>query len=128
MNKLKALVIGVFSVIILGVATVSVVAEPVSAQVNVFPQCGAGVTSEVCSGGGTLFGPGSIWNRILNTLTYIVGAASVLMIIIGGLRYTLSAGDSNSAAGAKNTIIFAVVGLVLAVMANALVNFVLTNI
>lgn len=104
-------------------------AGPVGAQVDVFPQCGTGnVDSEVCTGGDKLFGAGSIWNRILNTVTYVAGAVAVLMIIIGALRYTLSGGDQGSLTSAKNTIIYAAVGLVLAVMANAIVNFILINI
>jgi hypothetical protein len=95
--------------------------------VPVFQPC-SGVNSEVCRGGGKLFGAGSVWNRILNTITFVAGAVAVLMIIIGGLRYTLSSGDQSSVTSAKNTIIYSVVGLILALMGNAIVNFVLVNI
>lgn len=111
-----------------------VFATPVAA-VDVFQPCNdpafAGANPSICqqTGGTTkLFGPGSIWNRILNALTYVVGAISVLMIIIGAVRYALSSGDQNGITSAKNTIIYALVALIVAVMANALVNFVLTNI
>lgn len=105
----------------------------VSAQIDPFADCASGVVtqSDICNaaaGGGALFGPGSLWNRILNTLTFVIGAISVLMIVIGAIRYSLSAGDSNNINGAKNTIIYAAVALIVAVMANAIVNFVLTNI
>lgn len=128
MKRIISLIVGAFAVITLSGAAGLAVAAPVGAQVNVFPQCGAGVDSEVCKGGGKLFGAGSVWNRILNTLTFVIGAVSVLMIVIGGLRYTLSNGDSTGINNAKNTIIYSVVGLIVAVMANAIVNFVLTNI
>lgn len=128
MKRIVSLLVSAFAVITVGSAASLAVATPASAQVNVFPQCGANVDSEVCKGGGKLFGAGSIWNRILNTLTFVIGAVSVLMIVIGGLRYTLSNGDATGINNAKNTIIYSVVGLVLAVMANAIVNFVLTNI
>jgi hypothetical protein len=109
---------------------VGLVLTPLSATaaVDVFQPCGAGADSEICKGGDNLFGAGSIWNRILNAITFVAGAVAVLMIIIGGLRYTLSNGDQAGINNAKNTILYALVGLILAVMANAIVNFVLTNI
>ena len=63
--------------------------------------------------------------HVINILSIIAGVAAVIMIIIGGLRYIISGGDSNSTSGAKNTIIYALVGLVVAVLAQALVRFVL---
>lgn len=63
--------------------------------------------------------------QVGNILLFIVGAASVIIIIIGGLRYVTSAGDSNAVNGAKNTILYAVVGLVVASMAYAIVNFII---
>lgn len=65
---------------------------------------------------------------IANILLFIIGAASVIVIIIGGVRYVTSAGDSNAVNSAKNTILYAVVGLVVAAMAYAIVNFVITSI
>ena len=50
------------------------------------------------------------------------------MIIIGGIKYVTSNGDSSGVTSAKNTILYAVVGLVVAVMAYTIVNFVLTNV
>ncbi len=62
---------------------------------------------------------------IVNIIVFIIGAISVLMIVIGGLRYVTSGGDSSSVTSAKNTILYAIVGLVVAIMAYAIVNFVL---
>ena len=125
MKRIMLAAVAVFSILTL----TGLLSGHALAQVNVFPQCGDGtVDSQVCSGGGKLFGAGSIWNKILNAVTFVAGGIAVLMIIIGGLRYTLSSGDAGSAASAKNTVIYALVGLVLSVMANALVNFVLANI
>lgn len=64
---------------------------------------------------------------ITNTLLFILGAIAVIMIIIGGIRYVVSGGDSTSITGAKNTILYAVIGLVVAILAYAIVNFVLTT-
>jgi hypothetical protein len=65
---------------------------------------------------------------VVNVMLYIIGAISVIMIVYGGIRYTISAGDSTKVTAAKNTIMYAVVGLLVALFAYAIVNFVLTNI
>ncbi|MBC7943258.1 hypothetical protein H7X68_02035 [Candidatus Saccharibacteria bacterium] len=72
-----------------------------------------------------LFGDGGILTTITNTLLFIVGALSVIMIIIGGLRYVVSGGSSTSVTAAKNTILYAIVGLVVSFLAFAAINFVL---
>lgn len=113
-----------FAVLGLAVAAVS----PAHA-INVFPSCGADASSTVCSGTtDTLFGVGGFWNRILETFTYIIGALAVLMIIIGGMRYITSNGDQAQVTSAKNTILYSVIGLIVAIMAYAIVHFVIANI
>lgn len=60
-----------------------------------------------------------------NLLIFVVGAVSVIMIIVGGLRYALAQGDSSAVNSAKNTVLYALVGVVVSFMAYALVNFVI---
>lgn len=72
-----------------------------------------------------LFGQGSIFTTIVNVLLFVIGAISVIMLIIGGIRYTVSAGDSGNVTAAKNTIMYAIIGLVVAFLAFAIVNWVL---
>jgi hypothetical protein len=72
-----------------------------------------------------LFGPTGIFKTITNVLLFIIGAVSVIMLIIGGIRYVVSGGDSSAVTGAKNTILYAIVGIVVALLAYALVNFVI---
>ena len=62
---------------------------------------------------------------VINLLSTIVGVAAVIMVIIGGFRYVTSNGDSATTASARNTIIYALVGLVLAAFGQVLVQFVL---
>ena len=64
---------------------------------------------------------------VINILLFITGMVAVLFIVIGGLRYVTSNGDQNATSSAKNTILYAVIGLVVAIMAYAIVNFVLEN-
>lgn len=61
---------------------------------------------------------------VLKYIFAIVGAVSVLMVVIGGIRYIISAGNPQQAATAKNTIIYALVGLIIAVSAFVIVNFI----
>jgi hypothetical protein len=74
-----------------------------------------------------LFGDNGVFKIVTNVLLFIIGAISVIMLIIGGIRYVVSGGDSAAVTSAKNTILYAVVGIVVAVLAYALVNFVITS-
>ena len=69
-------------------------------------------------------GDNSIFRRVTNILLFLVGAISVIMLIIGGIRYVISGGDQNQVTSAKNTILYAIVGIVVAFLAYAAVNFV----
>ncbi len=62
---------------------------------------------------------------VVNVLLFVLGAISVIMIVIGGIRYTLSNGDSAAITSAKNTILYSVIGLIVALLAFAIVDFVL---
>ena len=72
-----------------------------------------------------LFGEGSVFTTVVNVLLFLIGAISVIMLIYGGIRYTISAGDSNAVTNAKNTIMYAVIGIIIAILAYAIVNFVI---
>ncbi len=74
-----------------------------------------------------LFGSAGIFTTVSNVMLFIVGAISVIMIVIGGLRYVISGGNSGNVTTAKNTILYAVVGLIISIMAYAIVNFVITS-
>jgi len=77
------------------------------------------------AGNSTLFGTSGIFTTVVNVLLFVIGAISVIMLIVGGIRYTVSAGDSGSVTAAKNTIMYAIIGLVIAFLAFAIVNWVL---
>lgn len=125
------------SLVLASIGLVSVVAA-VSLGGSAFAGTGNPIFDESCKATPTsalcqpqtemLFGPNSIWTNIINTIIFVIGAVAVLMIVIGGLRYTLSAGDAGSTKSAKDTVLYAVIGLVIAVAAYAIVNFVLTSV
>jgi len=74
-----------------------------------------------------LFGQTGIFRTITNVLLFILGAISVIMIIIGGLRYVVSGGNATAVTAAKNTILYAIVGVIVALLAYAIINFVLSS-
>ena len=89
---------------------------------------GEGATSG--GGSGTICGSTDesaedIIKNVINTILVVLGMVAVIMIIIGGIRYTTSNGDASAVKGAKDTILYAVVGLIVAILSYAIVNFVL---
>jgi hypothetical protein len=65
---------------------------------------------------------------VINIFSIVVGVISVIMIIIGGLKYITSGGESSNVTGAKNTILYAVIGLVVVALAQFVVRFVLAKV
>lgn len=101
--------------------------------VEVFGTCsgGAAANTVVCkaTSSDALFNKErtGLLNRIINLLLFVGGLLAVLMVIIGGLRYVTSGGDPNSTTAAKNTVMYALIGLVIVLMSYAMVNFVITR-
>jgi hypothetical protein len=89
--------------------------------------CAADSTSVLCQNrtkddlGGTI-------KTIVNILLYILAAISVVFIILAGIYYTTSGGDSANVKKAKDTLLYSVVGLIVAILAYSIVNFVITNV
>lgn len=69
-----------------------------------------------------------ILNTIISVALGLIGFLAVVMIIYGGFQYVMSAGDSGKVKSAKNTILYGIVGLVVALLAYAIINFVINNI
>ncbi|HSX41093.1 MAG TPA: pilin [Candidatus Saccharimonadales bacterium] len=70
----------------------------------------------------------SLFHQVANLLVFLAGAIAVLILIIGGIRYVTSTGDASRIKQAKDTILYAIVGLVVVLLAYAIVNFILGNI
>ncbi len=93
-------------------------------------------TTAVCDGvaqtGGTCNGDANQFNKVIklviNILSVIAGIAAVIMIVVGGLRYITSGGDSSKVASAKTSIIYSIVGLVIVALAQVIVRYVLGNV
>jgi hypothetical protein len=72
-----------------------------------------------------IFGPDGVLTKAAELVAVIVGVASVIMIIVGGFKYVTSSGDPNNVKSAKDTILFAIVGMLVAISTQAIVLFVL---
>lgn len=72
-------------------------------------------------------GVAKLASGIVSTFSIVVGVAAVIMIIYGGFRYITSGGDSSRVGNAKNTLIYAIVGLVVVALAQLIVHFVLNQ-
>ncbi len=64
----------------------------------------------------------------INIFSLVIGIIAVIMIIVGGLKYITSQGDSNQLSSARNTILYAIVGLVIVALAQFIVKFVLSRV
>ncbi len=67
-------------------------------------------------------------NKIINVVLGVIGIVAVVVIIVGGVSYLTSQGDAGKVAKAKNTILYGVVGMMVALLAFAVVNFILTSV
>jgi hypothetical protein len=122
MTHTKRVILPIISLLF---ATVLVVALPHSSHAMVYT-LQSGIDASQGQGQPTeLFGNDGIFTTITNILLFLIGTLSVIMIIVGGLRYVVSGGNNTAVTGAKNTILYAIIGLVIAFLAYAVVNFVL---
>ena len=120
MTKLKLILAG-----LLVVPTVALAVAPAASAEGDFT-LNNGVKSAQGEGvGEAASDPQTLVKQFVNIFLFAVGALSVIMLIWGGIRYTTSAGDSNKVTAAKNTVLYAIVGLVIAILAYAIVNMVI---
>lgn len=120
-----------FAVAVLSLAAIGGVAfyqQPAfAAECKTPAECIGAPVKDLNKGGKELIGEnGDGYLRdITNTLLFVVGAIAVIVIIIGGLKYVTADGDASKIKGAKDTILYAIVGIVIAILAFAIVNFII---
>ncbi|MBR2641258.1 hypothetical protein IKD49_02260 [Candidatus Saccharibacteria bacterium] len=110
---LPILIVGI--IIVLGAGSVSALTLQEGAEAARCDGCPA-----------DLFGDTGVFKQVTNVILYIVGIIAVIMLIIGGIKYVVSGGDSKKVTDAKNTVLYAIIGLVIAFLAFAIVNFVIS--
>lgn len=121
MKRFKLLV-ATFAIALFG-AFVFVPVASVAAIDPLADACGNSSGTEICENRDE--NANDLIRTLVNVLLYVVGLLSVIMIIVGGIFYTTSSGDAGKVTRAKNTLTYAIVGLVVAFIAFALVNWVL---
>lgn len=111
----------ILPVLLIGVMAVATVANASALTLQ------EGAQAAQCDGcPSDLFGDTGVFKQVTNTILYIVGIIAVIMLIIGGIRYVISGGDAKKVTDAKNTVLYAIIGLIIAFLAFAIVNFVIT--
>ena len=122
MKKVSVILASLLALPVMAFGVTTLMADSASAQLNlesgINSAKGTGAPDNVTEDDGLI-------KKVVNLLLWAIGIVSVIMIIIGGIRYATSNGDSNQVTAAKNTIMYAVIGLVIPIFAYAIVNFVL---
>ncbi len=130
MKKLKYLLC--LAIAVVGISTAPLVTSYAAEKVNIDTAktvtgdgaCKQQNNKSDCNDGGAL---GNIFATVTNIVLFLVGAVAVIMFIIGGFRYVTSNGDAAAIKGAKDTILYAIIGIVVAFLAYAAVSFIVTS-
>lgn len=136
-KKLKSYLLIITSMMTMAVPlAVPVVVHGASCGTNIADQVAKGAGDAAKDGGGAIQcaegedntnGIASVAQTVVNIFSYVVGAIAIIMIIYGGFRYITSGGSSEGVGTAKNTLIYAIVGLVIVALAQIIVRFVLST-
>lgn len=139
MKKIKILTISFVSIFAFLLPSVALSANFVAnAQADIDKSLCAGTSLEAPVGGAT---PDCTVNKqessekvneivalVINIFSWIVGVVAVIMIIYGGFQYITAAGNESKVSGAKNTILYALIGLVIVALSQIIVKFVLGSV
>ena len=128
-HRIKQLVLSLLAVTLFAAPVLVPVSVYAAADINGNLCAGASLQTNTCvatdEGAKANSKINNIITSVINIFSLIVGIVAVIMIIIGGLKYITSGGDSGNVTGAKNTILYAVIGLVVVALAQFIVKFVL---
>ena len=122
MKRLKIIIAGLAVFLAMGAALPAYAAD--TAQGSVCEGVGLTSTNDECADDGGSLSVNSVIHTTITILSYVVGIAAIIMIIVGGFKYVTSGGDSGKVGSAKSTITYALVGLAIAALAQVLVLFV----
>ncbi|TWP14789.1 hypothetical protein EUA69_00800 [TM7 phylum sp. oral taxon 352] len=120
--KKSIISIAIMTCAVFGTSVLSTASLPGSASAQVSDGINTATTSEMK--GKSIDGDKGLIKTVVNVLLWAVGILSVIMIIFSGLRYITSAGDASKTKSAQSTLTYSVVGLIVAIMAYAIVNMV----
>jgi len=120
--KKSIISIAIMTCAVFGTSVLSTASLSGSASAQVSEGINTATTSEMK--GKSIDGDNGLIKTVVNVLLWAVGILSVIMIIFSGLRYITSAGDASKTKSAQSTLTYSVVGLIVAIMAYAIVNMV----
>ena len=123
--KKSIISIAIMTCAVFGTSVLSTASLPGSASAQVSEGINTATTSEMK--GKSIDGKDGLIKTVVNVLLWAVGILSVIMIIFSGLRYITSAGDASKTKSAQSTLTYSVVGLIVAIMAYAIVNMVINR-
>ena len=123
--KKSIISIAIMTCAVFGVSVLSTASLPGSASAQVSEGINTATTSEMQ--GKSIDGDKGLIKTVVNILLWAVGILSVIMIIFSGFRYITSAGDASKTKSAQSTLIYSVVGLIVAILAYAIVNMVINR-
>ena len=110
---------------VFGASVLSTASLSGSASAQISEGINTATTSEMK--GKSIDGDNGLVKTVVNVLLWAVGILSVIMIIFSGFRYITSAGDASKTKSAQSTLTYSVVGLIVAIMAYAIVNMVINR-
>lgn len=117
--------------LLLGLATPALLAAPSALAVDVLPP---GCTADICKDNQStatenpITGPNGIMTKIINILAIVTGIVGIIVMLISGVMFVTSGGDSTKLANARRTLAYALAGLVIAGLARTVVIFVLSKV
>ena len=120
-----AILVGLIGFSLPGVVSASCSGNNIATNVYQGVSDATGSTSTCSTSNNIQSGVKSVATNVVNILSIVVGVVAIIMIIIGGFRYITSGGESGNVSGAKNTLLFAIVGLVIVALAQIIVHWVL---
>ena len=123
--KKSIISIAIMTCAVFGVSVLSTTSLSGSVSAQVSKGIDTATTSEMK--GKSIDGDDGLIKTVVNVLLWAVGILSVIMIIFSGLRYITSAGDASKTKSAQSTLTYSVVGLIVAIMAYAIVNMVINR-
>ena len=123
--KKSIISIAIMTCAVFGASVLSTASLSGSASAQVSDGINTATTSEMK--GKSIDGKDGLIKTVVNVLLWAVGILSVIMIIFSGFRYITSAGDASKTKSAQSTLIYSVVGLIVAIMAYAIVNMVINR-
>lgn len=97
-----------------------------ASAVGIYDACSTDPNNIVCANSSESVDP--VIKTVIRYLLIISGIVSVVMVIIGGLKYSTSNGDSAKLSSAKNTILYAIIGVIISALAYGIVDYVFRSI